>query len=163
VKLALTALLLVSSAAAFAWPAPASPAAETVDYPAGYREWAHVKSMMFSPGHALFDGKGGFQHVYANRQAMAGYRTRSFPEGSMIVVDWLETTDRNGVYLESSRRQVDVMLKDSRRYAATGNWGFQRFVKDSSTELATTPAAAQCFACHKARQVDGLVLSKYRP
>lgn len=164
VKIAATVLLSVVAAGAFAWQAPASAeAAGTVAYPTGYRDWAHVKSVLFTPANKrFFDGKGGFQHIYANSQAMVGYRTRSFPEGSVIVVDWLEMTDKTGAYLEGPRSQVDVMVKDSQRYATTGNWGFQRFVKDSNTELATKPEPAQCFACHQARQTDGLVLSKYR-
>lgn len=94
---------------------------------------------------------------------MAGYRTRAFPEGSVIVFDWLEMQDNNGAFLEGPRRQIDVMVKDSTRFATTGGWGFQRFVKDSKTELAATPTPQQCFACHNQRKQDGLVLSGYRP
>ena len=58
-----------------------------VEYPEGYRNWSHVKSGVIGPTHATFQANGGFQHVYANAQGMAGYRTRVFPEGSVIVVD----------------------------------------------------------------------------
>ena len=94
---------------------------------------------------------------------MAGYRTRVFPEGSVIAFDWLEMSDNNGAFAEGARRQVDVMVKDSAQYAATGGWGFQRFVKDSKTELAATPTPLQCFTCHNTLKKDGLVLSSYRP
>ena len=55
------------------------------------------------------------------------------------------------------------MVKDSKRYASSGGWGFQRFVKDSKSELATAPTPQQCFACHDQLKKDGLVLSSYRP
>ena len=134
-----------------------------VAYPEGYRNWTHVKSALISPSHRNYSVNGGFQHIYANAEAMTGYRTRSFPEGSIIVFDWLEMRDNNGSFEESARRQIDVMVKDSERFSATGGWGFQRFVKDSKTELAAAPAPQQCFTCHNNLKKDGLVLSSYRP
>jgi hypothetical protein len=135
---------------------------ETVAYPDGYRNWAHVKSTLVSPAHKNFAAIGGFQHIYANPEAMAGYRTRNFPEGSIVVFDWLELRDNNGAFEEGPRRQVDVMVKDSQRFAKTGGWGFQRFVKDSKTQLAEAPTPQQCFACHERLKKDGLILSSYR-
>jgi hypothetical protein len=137
--------------------------APTVPYPDGYRAWMHVKSAIISPAHKNYAATGGFQHIYANDRAIAGYRTRVFPEGSVIAFDWLEMSDNNGAFAEGARRQVDVMVKDSVQYAATGGWGFQRFVKDSKTELAATPTPQQCFTCHNTLKKDGLVLSSYRP
>src|SRR4030095_12510955 len=139
-----------------------SPANETVAYPEGYRNWVHVKSALVSPAHKNFAAIGGFQHIYANSEAMAGYRTRNFPEGSIIVFDWLEMRDNNGAFEEGPRRQVDVMVKDSQRFAKTGGWGFQRFVKDSKTQLAEAATPQQCFACHERLKKDGLILSSYR-
>lgn len=137
-------------------------AAAPVEYPEGYRNWAHVKSSVISPAHARFASVGGFQHVYANTQGMVGYRTRTFPDGSIVVVEWLEMRDSAGAFSEGPRRQVDVMVKDSQRFAASGGWGFQRFMKDSKTELAASPTPQQCFACHDRLKKDGLVLSTYR-
>lgn len=134
----------------------------TVPYPDNYRTWSHVKSTMIGPSHKNFSTLGGFQHIYANEAALTGYRTRNFPEGSVIAFDWLEMTEKDGAFLEGPRRQLDVMVKDSKRYAATGGWGFQRFVKDSKTELAATPTPQECFACHERLKKDGLVLSTLR-
>lgn len=138
------------------------PAPARVEYPDGYRGWTHVKSGLTSPTHRNFATTGGFQHVYANAEAMHGYRTRNFPEGSVVVVDWLEMRDVGGQFVEGARRQVDVMVKDSVRFASTGGWGFQRFVGDSRTELAASPTPQECFACHNRLRKDGLVLSAYR-
>jgi len=133
-----------------------------VAYPEGYRNWVHVKSTVISPNHPGFATMGGFQHIYANPEAMTGYRSRAFPEGSIVVFDWLEMSDNKGAFSEGPRRQIDVMVKDSQRFASTGGWGFQRFVKDSKTELASSPSPQECFACHDRLKKDGLVLSSYR-
>ena len=133
-----------------------------VPYPEGYRNWAHLKSTVISPTHKNFATTGGFQHFYANPEAVIGLRTRDFPKGAIIVVDWLEMTDNNGAYIEGPRRQIDVMVRDSVRFASTGGWGFQRFVKDTKTEAAA-PTPEQCFACHNSLGKEGLVVGAYRP
>jgi hypothetical protein len=160
-KLATGLLLCALPGSALAWQL-ASSVDVPVTYPEGYRSWTHVKSALVSPAHENFASIGGFQHIYANPEGMVGYRTRAFPEGSIVVFDWLEMRDNNGAFEEGARRQVDVMVKDSERFAKTGGWGFQRFVKDSKTERAATPTPQQCFACHEKRKKDGLILSSYR-
>jgi hypothetical protein len=158
------AVLLISAAMGSAFALrPFASSSTPVPYPEGYRNWAHVKSALISPAHKNFANMGGFQHIYANSEGMVGYRTRKFPEGSVVVVDWFEMRDNAGAFVEGARRQIDVMVKDSVRYASTGGWGFQRFAKDSKTELAPTPTPQQCFACHDNLKSDGLVLSSYRP
>jgi hypothetical protein len=156
-----TGLRLLALPGAAAWQLSV-PADVPVAYPQGYRSWVHVKSALVSPAHRNFASIGGFQHIYANPEGMVGYRTRAFPEGSIVVFDWLEMRDTEGAFVEGARRQVDVMVKDSKRFATTGGWGFQRFVKDSKTERAATPPSSQCFACHEKLKKDGLILSSYR-
>ena len=57
--------------------------------PDGYRNWVHVKSALVAPGAREKVGAvGGFRHIL-NAEAMTGYRTRTFPEGSVVVFDWL--------------------------------------------------------------------------
>ena len=59
-------------------------------YPEGYRQWTHVSSTYIGPQSAAFEKNGGLHHIYANKQAVEGYRTGRFPEGSVIVADFLE-------------------------------------------------------------------------
>jgi len=161
-KSTLTFFILASTTVALAVQPFAAADEPRVAYPDGYRNWVHVKSGVISPAHAQFASIGGFQHIYANPAAMTGYRTRAFPEGSIVAFDWLEMRENDGAFAEGPRRQVDVMVKDTKRFASTGGWGFQRFVKDT-TELAATPTPQQCFACHDNLKKDGLILSHYRP
>src|SRR5215211_4581205 len=134
-----------------AWQPPSVPtqAPAPVAYPEEFRNWAHVKSTVIGPAHKNFAINGGFQHIYANPEGMTAYRTRAFPDGAVVVVEWLEMRENGGAFVEGARRQLDVMVKDSLRFSKSGGWGFQRFAKDSKTELAATPAPQQCFACHE--------------
>jgi len=132
-----------------------------VPYPEEYRAWVHVKTALVSSRHPDYATAGGFRHIYANPQAVTGYRSGAFPEGSVIVVDWLEGKDENGMFTESARRRLDVMVKDRARFAATGGWGFERFKGDSRSERTVT-SATQCFACHSGPGTRDLVFSTFR-
>ena len=138
-------------------------AAEPVPYPTGYRDWTHVKSMVIETGHPLYESFGGIHHLYANERALAGYRGGRFPDGAIIVFDLLTAVDADNAISEGARKVVGVMHKDSRRYAATGGWGFEGFVGDSKTERAVADqAASACFACHQARKDSDYVFSEMR-
>lgn len=133
-----------------------------VPYPEGYRAWTHVKSMVINPGHALYDSFGGIHHIYANKQAMAGYRAGKFPDGSVIVFDLLEANDAGSAVTEGSRKVVGVMRKDSKRYAATGGWGFEGFKGDTRERAVGASAATACFQCHTAQRDRDYVFSSWR-
>jgi hypothetical protein len=136
----------------------------TVPYPTNYRSWTHVKSMIIEPGHALHAAFGGIPHLYANEQAMKGYRTGNFADGAIIVFDLLEATSAEHTVTEGKRKVLGVMHRDARRFAATGGWGFEGFAGDSRTERAVgAKAATACFACHQAKRDAGYVFSSYRP
>jgi hypothetical protein len=136
---------------------------DAVPYPAGYRMWTHVKSVLIGPQSPAFESFGGLHHIYANEKAMEGYRTGKFPDGSVIVADFLETRENAGVTTEGPRRRIDVMVKGSKRYAATGGWGFEQFRGDSQTDrMVTAENAAKCFACHAKQKDRDSVFSEFR-
>ena len=152
-------VLLTLAAAAAVAAAPAE-----LPYPANYREWTHVKSMVIEPGHALHATFGGIHHLYANASAMTGYRTGKFPDGAVIVFDLLEAQANDHTVVEGARKVVGVMQRDARKYAATGGWGFEGFAGDSKTQrVVGANAATACFACHQAQRAQDYVFSRYRP
>ncbi|HWQ40340.1 MAG TPA: cytochrome P460 family protein [Burkholderiales bacterium] len=137
--------------------------APPVPYPEGYRDWRHVKSMVINPGHPLYDAFGGVHHLYANKKALAGYRSGKFPDGSVIVFDLLEARSQDNAVTEGPRKVLGVMYKDSRKYRDTGGWGFEGFKGDSRTERAVGANAAQaCFGCHAAQKDRDYVFSATR-
>jgi hypothetical protein len=136
---------------------------EAVPYPENYRDWHHVKSMVIEEGHSLFGSFGGIHHIYANRKAVEGYRAGRFSEGSVIVFDLLETQRGENALTEGARKVVGVMHKDSKKYVATGGWGFEGFGGgDKANRVVGTNAAAACFGCHAPQKDSDYVFSKLR-
>lgn len=134
-----------------------------VPYPANYRDWTHVKSMVIEPGHSLHATFGGIHHLYANAAAMKGYRSGKFPDGAVIVFDLLEAHAKDNTVTEGARKVVGVMQRDAKKFAATGGWGFEGFAGDSQTQrLVGANATTACFACHQARGQHEYVFSGYR-
>jgi len=146
-----------------AWAALAAAAGPVVDYPQGYRAWTHVKTALVGPASPSFKQVGGFHHIYANPQAVEGYRTGKFPQGAMLVFDVLQAQDDGkGTTSEGPRRHIDVMQKDSAKFAVTGGWGYGEFRGDSQTERPLDDKAIQaCHTCHATAKADS-VFSKLR-
>lgn len=139
---------------------------DAIPYPTGYRQWTHVKSTIIGPKSPAYEKIGGIQHIYANEKGMEGYRTGRFPEGSILVYDFLKTEDdaySEGRTNEGSRRFTSVMVKDSKRYAATGGWGFEEFRGDSQTDrMIGAEAPTKCYDCHTSQKERDFVFSAYR-
>lgn len=94
---------------------------------------------------------------------MEGYATGEFLDGSVLVFELLGTKEKDGVTAEGDRQRVDVMLKDSKRFASTRGWGFERFLGDSETDRPLTEEhRAACFTCHEQAKDHDFVFSKYR-
>ena len=105
-----------------------------IPFPEGYLQWQHIKSGIIKRGQPGFDHYGGIHHIYANALAMEEYKTGVFPNGSYLAFDVFEAIGNDTVMKEGRRRIVDVMIKDSAKYASTGGWGFEEFQGDSRTE-----------------------------
>jgi len=148
-----------------------------VEYPEGFRTFDHVNSAIVEPGF-IFNGVDlgaqvpGLHHIYANKKAMRGYRelnvaepgTVVFKDGSVIVFDLLQTetvTSGTGTAtFAGDRLAVIVMEKDSKRYAATGGWGFEVFDPVTKNPALTPADQADCFACHQLVSDSDFVFSR---
>lgn len=135
-----------------------------VPFPEGYRSWAHVKSAVVTPLNSNYSTSGGYHHIYANSLAMEGYKTGKFPNGAIIVADFIEMVDNQGIIYEGKRRYIDVMIKDTIAYKATGGWGFEEFEGSSKSTRRITQldAHAKCYSCHTQKADNDFVFSKYR-
>ncbi|MCS6917643.1 MAG: cytochrome P460 family protein [Chitinophagales bacterium] len=131
-------------------------------YPADYRSWTHVKSMVLEPGHPLYESFGGIHHIYANAEAMQGYRSGTFPDGSVIVFDLLEALRKDSAVSEGNRKVIGVMYKNSNVFTETGGWGFGGFSDQKGTRV-QLDAKSACFNCHAGRKDFDYVFSSYRP
>jgi hypothetical protein len=150
--------LLAAAAAAMAMAA-----ANPVAYPDGYRHWTHVKSATVNSASPAYAHFGGMHHVYGNKAAMAGFASKSFPDGAVVVFDVLEWKEGPQHSDTGARRIVDVMVKDSRRFAATGGWGYTEFKGDSHTERTmSADAMASCAGCHMKNAGKDSVFAVYK-
>lgn len=134
-----------------------------VPFPAGYRDWHHVKSMVIEEGHPLYAAFGGIHHLYANDKALKGYRSDTFPDGAVIVFDLLEGVHDGNAVTEGARKVVGVMHKDAKKFATTGGWGFEGFGGgDSTNRVVGDSAASACFACHVPQKGQDYTFSRLR-
>lgn len=134
-----------------------------IPYPEDYRKWTHVKSKFVGPKSVEFKVNGGLNHTYANEKAVKGYLSGNFPEGSVIIFD-VRITKEDSVNFgvtELKRKRIDVMIKDSTKYAATGGWGYGQFKDEGKINgILTLEAATKCFNCHTSQK--DYVFSEFR-
>lgn len=141
----------------------------SASYPDGYRNWMFLHSSLAPaafPGFAkhpcVKPCTNGIFYFYANEQAMKGLRTGTYADGSVIAEEMLEyLVGEKGGGKEGGRVLTAVMVKDSRRYATTGGWGFGNFDEGSKANTLDAKAQQQCFQCHVARKDHGYVFSQY--
>jgi Cytochrome P460 len=130
-----------------------------VTIPAGYRQWTLV-----APSHRPdFDE---LRAVLGNAKSMKAYTsgTLPFPDGSILVkLAWkhVESPEYKAANAAGSGTTLQVMVKDSKKYASTGGWGFGRFVEGRAADEAQHQT---CFACHKAFVKDhDFVFTRFAP
>src|SRR5262245_12303359 len=137
-----------------------------VPYPDGFRSWTHVKSLIVGPDHESYSKRGGIHHYYANDNAVEGYRTGRFADGSVIVDEavFMKAGEgrAKGIQLEGDRHGLDVMLKGSGRFGSTGGWGYEHFDGNDTTGRLSGTDRAACSECHSKSTRDH-VFSRIRP
>ena len=145
-----------------------------ITIPSGYRDWR-----LISVNHLAGAG-GNLKQVRAqlgNDAAIKAFRegTLPFPDGTVIAaLHWNEaSSDENnkvlaigfpGVGLQSSiassAQNVQFMVKDSKKYAATGGWGFADFKNGKPGNQALHET---CFPCHQPAKDRDYVFTRYAP
>ena len=145
-----------------------------ITIPDGYRDWR-----LISVNHLAGAG-GKLKQVRAqlgNDIAIKAFREGKlpFPDGTVIAaLHWNEASSEEnnkvldigfpGAGLQSSVAQsaenVQFMVKDSKKYAETGGWGFADFKngKPGNEALHKT-----CFPCHQPAKDRDYVFTRYAP
>lgn len=143
-------ILAAAASVSIAAPTVCAAAGPEVPFPLGYRAWAHIKSAWIGEGNPAFPRFAGLHHIYANKRAMTGFSAGTFPVGSVLVFDVLETKAAPGSLVTTNRRFRDVMEK-------TGEgWSFSEFNGDSHTgrNVTTEAAVKACAGCHAGAKQD---------
>jgi len=141
-----------------------------VTIPPAYRDWK-----MIAVAELKTDKVDQLRAQLGNDIAIKAYQEGKlpFPDGSILVaLHWtrVPSEDNNKVlagafpgaqsFVVGSRVNMQVMVKDSKKYAATGGWGFGDFKdgKPSSEALHKT-----CFPCHEPAKDHDYVFTHYAP
>ncbi|PRF93681.1 cytochrome P460 family protein [Burkholderia multivorans] len=129
---------------------PSKPAASPiygVTIPPGYRKWEMVApAEEAAPLDELRVVLGNPVAIRALEQA-----TLPFPDGTILVklaYKRKQSDEFAPATVPGQATTVQVMVKDSRRYASTGGWGFGRFINGVPADIGQHQT---CFACHQAR------------
>lgn len=81
----------------------------------------------------------------------------------MIIFDLLEAVHDGNAVTEGARKVVGVMHKDSKKFAATGGWGFEGFGGgDPANRVVGDQATSACFACHQPQKAQDYTFSRLR-
>jgi hypothetical protein len=140
-----------------------------VAFPEGYRSWTFLHSSLvpadfsaFSKSPCVKPCTSGIFHFYANERAMKGLRSGVYDDGAMIAEEMLAfEVGEKGYGAEGRRVLAAVMVKDSRRYASTGGWGFGNFDEGRKVNTLDSKAQGACFQCHTSRKDSGYVFTEY--
>jgi hypothetical protein len=143
-----------------------------ITIPAGYREWR-----LISVGHLAGGNLKQLRAQLGNDIAIKAFRdgTLPFPDGTIIAaLHWNEAaSDDNdkvlavgfpGAGLQSSvvgsAVNVQFMVKDTKKYAATGGWGFADFKNGKPGDEALHKT---CYPCHLPAKDRDFVFARYAP
>ena len=134
--------------------------------PPGYRDWRFISV-------AREEGElNDIRAILGNDKAIKAYREGKlpFPDGAIIArLAWsyVSSEENNKTFgraqsfvAGSPTNGVQFMVKDSKKYASTGGWGFAHF-NDGKT--ADDTVLRSCFPCHQAIKSRDLVFTKYSP
>jgi hypothetical protein len=143
------------------------------EIPQGYRDFSLIAVARLTKG----DGTSQLRAQLGNDIAIKAYREGNlpFPDGAIIAAPhWNEVSseENNQVlakgfpgagiqsFVPGSGVNMQVMVKDSKKCAATGGWGFGDFTngKPGNEALMKT-----CFACHMPAKDHDFVFTRYAP
>jgi hypothetical protein len=136
-----------------------------VKIPAGYRDWKLI-SVAHEAGN-----NNDLRAVLGNDVAIKAYREAKlpFPDGAIIArLAWSYTPSeennkvfgREQSFVAGAPINVQFMVKDSKKYAATGGWGFAQFNDGKPIDDALLKP---CFACHIPAKARDYLFTRYAP
>jgi hypothetical protein len=143
----------------------ATAAAFDSEIPAGYRDWRLI-SVAHEEGNL-----NDLRAVLGNNVAIKAYREGKlpFPDGAIIArLAWkyVPSEENNNVFgrqqsfVAGDPTNIQFMVKDSVKYAATGGWGFAQFNDGKPVDAA---GLSGCYACHVPVKARDFVFTRYAP
>jgi hypothetical protein len=136
-----------------------------IKIPPGYRDWKLI-SVAHEAGN-----NNDLRAVLGNDIAINAYREKilPFPDGAIIgrlAWRYVPSAENNKVFgraqsfVAGPPINIQFMVKDSKKYAATGGWGFAQFNDGKPADEALLKT---CFPCHKPGKARDFVFTHYAP
>ena len=143
VLLAAAGILFSAFPAATASDISAAPTGVTI--PKGYRNW-----QVIAPSQR--DDMDQLRVILGNDIAMKAYRSKSlpFPDGAILAkLIWkrAKSAEFDNTFVPGEPVRVEFMVKNAKKYAATGGWGFGRFINGKPAD---EQQHGTCWPCHEA-------------
>jgi hypothetical protein len=153
---------------------PASPI-YGIKIPAGYRDWKLIAVSEIAAG-----DKSQLRAEFGNDIAIKAFKDGKlpFPDGSIVIAQhWTKQSspENNKVlsmvpmvagldspksFVPGSFINMQIMVKDSKKYAASGGWGFADFKDGKPGDEALIKT---CFPCHQPAKEHDYVYTHYAP
>ncbi|MFY9734879.1 MAG: cytochrome P460 family protein [Rhodoplanes sp.] len=137
-----------------------------VKIPPGYRDWRLI-SVAHEEGNL-----NDLRAILGNDVAIKAYREGKlpFPDGTIIArLAWsyVPSEENNKAFGRAQsfvagppKNGVQFMVKDSRKYASTGGWGFAQFDDGKPADEAVHNT---CFSCHEPAKARDFIFTRYAP
>jgi hypothetical protein len=136
-----------------------------IKIPPGYRDWKLI-SVAHEEGNL-----NDLRALLGNDIAIKAYRDGKlpFPDGTIIArLAWsyVPSEENNKVFgraqsfVPGHATNVQFMVKDSKKYATTGGWGFAQFNDGKPADEALLKT---CFPCHEPFKAHDYVFTYYAP
>ncbi len=157
VLLAAAGILFSAPTAATAAEIVAAPTGVTI--PKGYRDW-----QVIAPSQR--DDTDEIRVILGNNIAMKAFRanTLPFPDGTILAkLAWkrVKSEEFPKTFVPGVAPRIEFMVKNSKKYASTGGWGFGRFIEGKPAD---EQVHATCFPCHQANVKNhDFVFTRYAP
>ena len=127
---------------------PVAPAPNGITLPAGYKDWRVIATSHRTDNKTLRVILGNDIAVNAARNG----QTKPWPDGSVLAkLVWKEATHAAWptAIVPEAFVHAEFMVKDSKKYAATGGWGFARWLgMDQKPYGQDANFVQECFGCH---------------
>ncbi len=136
-----------------------------VKIPPGYRDWKLI-SVAHEAGNL-----NDLRAILGNDVALKAYWEGKlpFPDGTIIARlawNYVPSEENNKAFgrfqsfVAGSATNLQFMVKDSKKYASTGGWGFAQFKDGKPDDEAVHKT---CFPCHEPAKARDFVFTRYAP
>ena len=132
--------------------------------PADFQHGYLANSMLVTKEPNKTGLKTGVHLIYVNPVGLDRLKrggSTPYPDGTVFTDDVRLFSEDDGAFHQGGHKFITVMVKDSKKYASTGGWGFQAWLGGDPTKPIVDDSVKQCFSCHVPKKENDYVFSTY--